>query len=317
MSTTTPVATVNVNNGSPVLFSDGFESGSFSHWTSPAVGLVTQSTDVYGGSWGARAESSGAGTYVRTNLSAPQSDIYLRIRFKIVSQSSSSTVNLGRFRTATDGSILGFNVTGGGRIGYRSDVSSQSVTASKSSDPLVSKGTWHELQIHARAGSSPLIEVWYDGAHLTSLTSNTISLGPDPVGRLQLGENSAAGKTYTILFDDVAADGNFIPYSGPINATATPTPSPTRTPTPSPTPTATATHVPTVTATPEPTATPTPEPTATPTPEPTATPTPVPPTETPEPTPTPVPPTETPEPTPTPILPTEEPEPTPTPTPEP
>jgi hypothetical protein len=294
------------------VFTDDFETGTFSRWSSPAVSMTTQSSDVYAGNWGAQMTSSGTNTYVRTSLSSSQSDIFYRIRFKIVSQDSASTVNLLRVRTAlpSDASILGLYVTGSGRLGVRNDVVAQSFTASGSKDPVVSKGRWHEVQVHVRVGASPLVEVWYDGSQVTTLTRSD-GLGAASVGRLQLGENSAAGKTYSVDFDDIAANSSFIPYTGPVGggtstptATSVPTPSPTPTNTPVPTATntPTPTNVPAATATntPAPTATNTPAPTDTPVPAPTDTPVPAP-TDTPIPTDTPTPaPTDTPVPTDTP-----------------
>lgn len=85
-----------------------------------------------------------------------------------------------------------------------------------------------------------------------------------------------------------AGDGMDGGDSGTVNATATPTATPSSTPTPSPalTPTSTPTPTPTSTPSPTPASTPTPPPTATPTPSPTPTPTP---TLTPTPAPTPTP----------------------------
>jgi hypothetical protein len=255
-----------------VHFSDDFESGSFTQWTSAPVGIVTQSSDAFSGVWSANATSTGNQTYVRTTLEAAQTEIYVRIRFKVLSQGSSSAVNLGRLRTAADRSILGVLVTGGGRIGFINDVAgSQSFLAIGPADPVVTKGVWHEIQIHVRTGGNALTELWYDGAQVNSLTRTSINLGTNSIGRLQLGENASTGKRYSILFDDVAAESDFIPYSGPVNnppppdaptATALPADTPTTPPIPVASATATLTPTNSSTATPAPTTNP-PQPTPT------------------------------------------------------
>jgi hypothetical protein len=99
------------------------------------------------------------------------------------------------------------------------------------------------------------IEVWYDDAPVTAL-SRTEPFGTNPIGALQLGENTP-GLTYDVAFDDVAASPDLIgtgviPTHGP---TDTLTPTATQTGTNTPTATLTGTATPTVTATSTPTAT--------------------------------------------------------------
>ena len=300
--TLTPTATA--TGVAFVPFTDGFETGNFSRWTTVS-GLVVQQQEVATGSWAARATNAGPGArYARKTLAAPQPEVYVRVRFKVVGLGP-NTVSLLRLRavpggpTTPDPALLNLYLTATGQLGLRNEATG---AAGKASATTVSLGVWHEAQLRARVGSPGLVEVWLDGMAVTDL-GGPQTLATTAVGALVLGERDT-GRTYDVAFDDVALDT--APFSLVQAATATPTPEPTATPTPEPT--ATPTPEPTATPTPEPTATPTPEPTATPTPEPTATPTPEPTaTPTPEPTATP-----TPEPTATPT-----PEPTATPTPEP
>ena len=70
-------------------------------------------------------------------------------------------------------------------LAYRNDVTGTTRTSSTT----VTNGVWHELQVHVTiAGASSLVETWYDGAVIGALT-RTDSLGTNPIGRLQLGDN--------------------------------------------------------------------------------------------------------------------------------
>lgn len=266
--TPTPTATL-AGTASPTptstqgLFSDDFETGNLSLWTNVS-GLVVQTQHVFAGAFAARGTSAGTPTYARKTLSSTQNDLFYRIRFKIVSQGA-TWVYLLKIRTGADASILGVYVSSAGALCSRNDITGVDTVSST----VVTKGSWHELQVHVQVnGSSSQTQVWYDGVQVTGL-SKTDNLGTTPIGRLQLGE-SAAGNTYDIAFDAVIADVVCIgscPTPGEPTATPSPTEPPTATatstPQPTNTPQPTETTAPTATSTPQPTASPTPEPTET------------------------------------------------------
>jgi hypothetical protein len=173
-----------------------------------------------------------------------------------------------------------------GQISYHNDITG----ASAASTVVVDKGIWQTLQVHLRiADTASQIEVWYNDA-LVGALSRTDSLGTNPIGRLQLGENTG-GLTYDIAFDDVVAAISLI-ASDPISTytptpiltatstqTATPTSTLAVTSTSTPTGTSTQTATPTstlaITSTSTATSTRTATPTRTPTPSPTRTNTPL------------------------------------------
>ncbi len=249
---TAPVATPTSGGGS-VLFGDGFESGDLSQWTT-VQGLTVRNQEVADGSFAARGTTAAGGaTYARKQLPAPQSDLYYRIKFKIISQGQ-NTVNLMKLRTSTDGPILGVSVSNAGKLGYRNDVAGASVN----STVAVGAGAWQTLQVHLHvADTASQIEVWYNGALVSALT-RTDSFGINQIGRIQLGENTP-GLTYDVAFDDVAAGTGYLSGS---SGTATPTstlPVPTVMPsTTSAAPTNTLAPTVTGTALPSPSFTPTP-----------------------------------------------------------
>jgi hypothetical protein len=184
------------------IFSDGFESGDLSSWTT-VVGLHTESTDTSSGGYAAEGTATGTElAYAWETLPAPQTSLYYRIRFKIASMNASS-LYLERFRTGPGAaSLIGVYVSSTGKLGIRNDVTATSTT---STTTTVTLGAWHTLQVHVTvADTSSQVETWLDGTQIPALTG-TQALGVDPIGRIQLGEN-AAGKSYDVLFDDVAAD---------------------------------------------------------------------------------------------------------------
>jgi len=124
-----------------LVFSDGFESGNLSQWTASS-GMTVQQPVVYAGSWAARATSTGSPAYAYKNLSTPLTELYYDGRFQVISQ---GTVNdsLVRFRTAANGSLFSIFRNGNGKLSYFN-----SLTGVSTSGPIVSTGSWHELEVH-------------------------------------------------------------------------------------------------------------------------------------------------------------------------
>ncbi|RPI94891.1 MAG: DNRLRE domain-containing protein [Chloroflexi bacterium] len=190
---------------SSLLFSDNFESGNLTNWTSVA-GLTVQDQEVYDGDYAARATSTGTATWAYEQFEAGQNHVYYRLRFKIISQASN--VYLMRFRTSSNSSLLGVYVSNTGKLAYRNDVLGVSTVSTTN----VTAGVWHDLQVHVFInGSNGQTETWFDGVLINAL-SKTESLSSTPIRRIQLGENSA-GRTYDVAFDNVAAN------TTPINMT--------------------------------------------------------------------------------------------------
>jgi hypothetical protein len=181
------------------VFNDSFETGDLSSWTSNS-GLSAQQQEVYAGSWAARGTTTGAAIWGYKQLDSTYSDMCYGIRFKVLSQSSSSTMNVLKVRTTAGAAILGVYRSTSGNLGYRNEVAAASTT---SSTPITT-GAWHALQIRVRInGASGESETWLDGARIASL-SRTEDLGTTPIGRIQIGENST-GRTYDVVIDDVVA----------------------------------------------------------------------------------------------------------------
>jgi hypothetical protein len=177
-------------------FSDGFESGDLSQWTS-ASGVVVQQQEVFGGSWAARATTTSAAAWAYKQFSADQTRVYFGARFKIVSQSA-TTVNLMRLRTATGTSIVRVYLTSTSKLATRNDVTG--ITTSSSTPASI--GSWHLLELRLVVDSvDGQIEVVLDGARVAVL-SKADSFGTTAVGRAIFGDEGT-GKAFDIVYDDI------------------------------------------------------------------------------------------------------------------
>jgi Big-like domain-containing protein/fibronectin type III domain protein/calcineurin-like phosphoesterase family protein len=185
------------------MFSDGFETGDMSKWTT-STGIGVQSTLVNDGNFAAEAVSTGSASYAYKQLAQTWPALYYSTRFYVANRGSSS-VYLLRFRTATKAAIAALYVSSTGKLGMRNDTTGVSTTSTAS----VSSGAWHTLEFYASPnGTSGQTSVWLDGTPVAALTM-TQSLGTAPIGYLQLGDTST-GKTFDVAFDDVQADPMFL-----------------------------------------------------------------------------------------------------------
>jgi hypothetical protein len=150
-----------------------------------------------------------------TTLPSTQTELYAETSFEIISQSTN--VLFLRFRAGNSGLIAGVGVNAKDKLLLRNDVANTTSTSTR----VVTPGVWHEVQLHALvSGTSSTLEVWLDGVRVNDV-SGTTSLGTTPIGRLQIGDNTAS-RTYDVAYDDVVADTAYIaPPSTPTGLTAT------------------------------------------------------------------------------------------------
>lgn len=215
------VAAATTPSTNPLLFLDAFEAGNMALW-SRVTGVAVQGGIGMTGSFGAHAVATNGSAWADTLLAQPQTDLYSRVRFNLVSSSAGANTYLARLRTAGLASIIGLYVSSTGKLAYRNDVAAVANVSTVS----VSTGAWHELQLHVNiAGTGGQTEVWFDGSPVAVL-SRTENLGTTAASRLQIGD-SAAGRTFDLVIDDVAAALNYV---GP--APPPPPPADTTPPTP-------------------------------------------------------------------------------------
>ncbi len=185
------------------LLYDGFELGTMSKWPTRAR-VTAQKVHHVAGSWGAQATTSGNPAYAGAALPAARSEVFYRLWFKVMRQSSSSVV-LQRLLTNGGSTILSVYVTGQNKIGYKNGITGTSTTSAA----VASKFEWHKLQVRVLInGSSSKTQVWLDGNELPAL-AKTHRLGTTAVSRVQFGD-STSGRSFDIAFDEVAVDDAFI-----------------------------------------------------------------------------------------------------------
>jgi hypothetical protein len=187
-----------------VVFSDGFESGNLSAWSSSS-GMTVESTIVHRGSHAAQANANLAAGYAKEVLPSTYSDGYGRLWFDI--QSQSTQANVLRFKTSGNTGVAFLAVLSTGQLAL--NVNGTRVATSATA---VSLGVWHELEMRTTINNGSLTsQVWLDGNQVNDL-SVTVSLGTSgitSVGMFQIGE-AGTGETYNIVFDDAAFDTQYI-----------------------------------------------------------------------------------------------------------
>ena len=177
-------------------FSDGFESGNLSAWTTTS-GLTVESTTVHTGTYAAEGNVSSASGYAQKLLPSTYTDAYERVYFDI--KSMGTQVNILRARTAAAGNVAFVFVTTGKVLGLNLNG-----TRYLSTQP-VTLNTWHELELNVNT-STGAAQVWLDGTLVSSL-SKTATLGT-PVGMMQIGESAL--QTWDMVLDDAVFDTQYI-----------------------------------------------------------------------------------------------------------
>ncbi len=180
---------------SALLFSDGFESGGWSLWTSQ-TGLTLVHSPVFAGSWSANATSAGSGKHFASKtLSSTAGTLYYDLRFFVASRGA-NLVELMRFKTAAGGSLVSAALNSSGKLITKN----LAHAATHTSSTVVTSGVWHELQVRVAVGSSGHIDVWLDGSPVTAL-STTDNLNTTAIGRITFGDPS--GHTYNVTYDQI------------------------------------------------------------------------------------------------------------------
>jgi hypothetical protein len=177
------------------LFSDGFESGTMTAWSS-STGLTVQSATVHSGTYAAEGSTLNGSTYAIKQLSGYQ-DLYYRSYFDIKSLSTGFTLMADQ--TATGGGIVRLYVNPQGQLVLWNDVTQLTTTG-----PTLSLGTWHSAELHVNTSGLILTtDVWLDGAAVPAFSTTSATLGLPAVGQVQLG-SQAILQIYDVVFDDVA-----------------------------------------------------------------------------------------------------------------
>ncbi len=199
-----PSGTVTVTTPAQgMVFSDGFETGDLSQWTT-VNGLTSESAQVHTGSYGAEEASAGSptspgsATYATESLPAAYTQLWAQTWVYIASRTSA--VNLIGFERSSGASIVNLGLSPTGKL----QVHDSSGTVLSST--VMPTSGWHRLVLHAVVnGTSSSVDVSLDGAQVADLSLTGRNLGTGPIATLLLGDTSGAsvGNSYDIDFDDV------------------------------------------------------------------------------------------------------------------
>jgi chitodextrinase len=191
-----------------MLFSDGFETGDLSQW-STVNGLSTESAQVHTGAYGAEAASAGSATspgpatYATESLPGAFTELWAQTWVYIASRTSA--VNLIGFERSSGASIVNLGLSPTGKLQVHD--SSGTVVSST----VMPTGGWHQLVLHALVnGTSSIVDVSLDGAQVADLSLTGQNLGTGPIATLLLGDTSGASvaNSYDVDFDDVGVARN-------------------------------------------------------------------------------------------------------------
>jgi chitodextrinase len=179
------------------LFSDGFETGDLSQWTTNS-GMTAETAHAHTGAYGAEESSTGATTYAYKTLPGSYTELWATAWVYVVSRSTSA--NLVGFRGSNGGSIINLYLSQTGKLALRNNVSGATTTSTTG----MPSGSWHQVVLHALVnGSSGSVDVSLDGVTVSGLSLTGQNLGTNPITALQLGDNTGA-RTYDIDFDDIS-----------------------------------------------------------------------------------------------------------------
>ena len=195
---TTSSGTLTVITPAPgTLFSDGFETGDLSQWTTNS-GLTAETAHAHTGAYGAEESSTGSTTYAYKTLPGSYTQLWATAWVYVVSRSTSA--NLIGFRGSNGGSIINLYLSQTGKLALRNNVGGVTTTSATG----MPSGSWHQVVLHAVInGTSGSVDVSLDGTAVTDLSLTGQNLGTNPITQLQLGDNTA-GRTYDIDFDDIS-----------------------------------------------------------------------------------------------------------------
>ncbi len=188
VSVTTPAAAT-------PLFADGFETGDVSGWTTTS-GLIVQGSSVHSGAFAAEGNPAARPAFAKKTLGSTFSDAYARVAFELNSQTTA--VTLLRLRDTPTGNGGYLFLSASGHLDLHNDATGTTTT----STGTVAPGSgWHALELHLNLAAG-IVEVWLDGAPVAALDQSAATLGPNPIGVLQIGDT--ANDTYDVIFDDAA-----------------------------------------------------------------------------------------------------------------
>jgi len=187
------------------LFSDGFESGDFSAWTTLLTGgdgtAIVQGTTVKSGGFAAQlAETATAGSfaYARRTLAAPRTELRVKGDFQIqLEGASGGNVPILRLFDAAGVRLVSLARQNADRDKIRISHGSVGVTTTS----RLTLNTWGHFELHVLvAGTASTVEVFLDGTLVYQTT--TADLGTNGVSMIQIG-NETKTQAFRLVADNI------------------------------------------------------------------------------------------------------------------
>jgi hypothetical protein len=201
------------------LFSDGFESGSFSKWSGPSVTSGETATVVgtlpHHGTYGARFTSNAGGGFESAYVykSIASSELYVRGYFNIANglplQDTDDRFNLLALQSGTSYTIASAGVRRSGGVD-RWSITSSAGTWLASVGP--SMDHWYCVEFYAKiASSGGIFRMWVDGVLVLEQTGlNTASVGTIAQVRTGLTYVSGVTSSLEVYGDCYVMSNNYI-----------------------------------------------------------------------------------------------------------
>jgi hypothetical protein len=197
--------------GAATIFSDGFESGDYSAWTTVLTGAdgsaTVQGAVVKTGTKAARLSATtttGSFAYAKKSLPSAQTDVSATGDFQVQAEGAAGgNVPIFRMFDANAAKVVSlYRQNGGAGVIWVWYDNTYNVTSA--SLPL---NTWAQLQVHVvmTGSATGTVDVSVNGT--TAYHSSTATVSAGGVGAVQIGNNSGA-QAFTIIADNISvADG--------------------------------------------------------------------------------------------------------------
>jgi len=198
------------------LFSDGFESGSLSAWTSSSAGgggtIAVVAGSAHGGTKGCRITTAAASDQVSllAATATPSTGLFVaQLWLRVNSIGSTNPITIAYFLTANDLKLrLWYAPNGVWLVGFRRKYNPEAFNDPETSVaiPILGIGAWHRLDIAYDSGTvsgAPGIAVYLDGALAASFADSTGGPAPSAPGGLKF---LVGGDLIDLSLDDVRID---------------------------------------------------------------------------------------------------------------
>jgi hypothetical protein len=225
-ATSAPTATVqSASTGSTTIFSDGFESGDFSAWSSVTTAVdgtaTVQSAIVSTGSYAAKlteSATSGSKSYVRKTFASALQDLTATGDFQILQQGvSGSNVPFFRFFDPSGTRLVNL---------YRQNGTSGAIWVSYggvyySTTGTLALNTWATVSAHITTnGAASTVAITLNGKQIYQTT--TASLGTAGITTVQIGNDTGA-QTFSLVADTISIQSGSSTTATPPANTSPPT----------------------------------------------------------------------------------------------